>query len=112
MVSPETQMNEVIYEMSRKRLGMTTVVEAGRLVGLISDGDLRRLLEREGKTALDLRARDAMNSAPRTISPKALAVRALNEMEHAKITSLVVVNGTDTVVGVVHLHDLWQIGAV
>jgi arabinose-5-phosphate isomerase len=112
IVSPDTQMSEVIYEMSRKRLGMTTVVEAGRLVGLISDGDLRRLLEREGKAALDLRARDAMNRAARRISPEALALRALHEMEHAKITSLVVVKGTDEVVGVVHLHDLWQIGAV
>ncbi len=110
-VSPVTPMGEVIYEMSRKRLGMTTVIEAGKLVGLISDGDLRRLLEREGAAALGVAAGVAMNPSPRTIAPEELAVRALGIMEQAKITSLVVVDPNRGVLGVVHLHDLWKTGA-
>jgi arabinose-5-phosphate isomerase len=110
-VAPATPMGEVIYEMSRKRLGMTTVVEAGKLVGLISDGDLRRLLERKGSSALHETAGTAMNSSPKTIAPEELAIRALGMMEEAKITSLVVVDSDRTVLGVVHLHDLWKTGA-
>jgi arabinose-5-phosphate isomerase len=92
--------------MSRKRLGMTTVVENGKLVGLISDGDLRRLLERDGAPALQKTAGEAMNPSPKTIREEDLAVRALGAMEAAKITSLVVVDETRMVVGVVHLHDV------
>ena len=110
-VSLSTPMGEVIYEMSRKRLGMTTVIEAGRLAGLISDGDLRRLLEREGAAALGVAAGVAMNPSPRTIAPEELAVRALGIMEDAKITSLVVVDPDCKVLGVIHLHDLWKTGA-
>jgi arabinose-5-phosphate isomerase len=105
-VSLATPMGEVIYEMSRKRLGMTTVVENGKLVGLISDGDLRRLLERDGAPALQKTAGEAMNPSPKTIREEDLAVRALGAMEAAKITSLVVVDETRMVVGVVHLHDV------
>src|SRR5271163_3995801 len=107
-VAPATPMGEVIYEMSKKRLGMTTVTESGRLVGLISDGDLRRLLERQGAKALDKTAGDAMNRSPKTVSAGELAVRALDAMEAVKITSLVVVDEVHTVLGVVHLHDLLQ----
>ncbi len=103
-----TPMTDVIYEMSRKKLGMTTVEEDGRLVGIISDGDLRRLLERDGPDALKKTAGDAMNPHPRTISAQELAVRALNMMEEKKITSLVVVDAAGTTEGVVHLHDLWE----
>jgi len=110
-VAPETPMRDVIYEMSRKRLGVTTVTENGKLVGLISDGDLRRLLEREGAAALTKSAGAAMHGSPRTIAPEELAVRALGIMEEAKITSLVVVDAAGGVVGMVHLHDLWQTGA-
>ncbi|AXC14658.1 Arabinose 5-phosphate isomerase [Acidisarcina polymorpha] len=110
-VDPQTRMSEVIYEMSKKRLGVTTVIEAGRLVGLISDGDLRRLLQRDGASVLDKTAADAMNQSPRTISGEELAVRALGVMEEAKITSLVVIDEQRLVLGVVHLHDLWQAGA-
>jgi arabinose-5-phosphate isomerase len=105
-VSPETPMGEVIYEMSKKRLGMTTVTESGRLVGLISDGDLRRLLEREGVNVLHKTAGEAMNRSPKTISAEELAVRALGAMEEAKITSLVVVDEAQVVQGVIHLHDV------
>ncbi len=105
-VAPVTPMGEVIYEMSKKRLGMTTVTEAGRLVGLISDGDLRRLLEREGAGALGKSAGEAMNRSPKTIAAGELAIRALGLMEEWKITALVVLGEEQTVLGVVHLHDV------
>ncbi|HKW19684.1 MAG TPA: SIS domain-containing protein [Terriglobales bacterium] len=106
-VSPQTKMPDVIYEMSRKKLGVTTVVEAGRLVGIISDGDLRRLLERKGKDVLDLTAGDCMTRDPKTISPHEFAATALALMEEGKITSLVVVADGKKLEGIVHLHDLW-----
>jgi arabinose-5-phosphate isomerase len=108
-VSRATPMKDVIYEMSRKKLGMTTVEDSGRLIGIISDGDLRRLLERDGPDALKKTAGDAMNPHPRTIFAGELAVRALSVMEEKKITSLVVVDLAGTIEGVVHLHDLWEI---
>ena len=103
-----TPMTDVIYEMSSKKLGMTTVEEGGRLIGIISDGDLRRLLERDGPDALKKTAGDAMNPNPRTISAEELAVRALSMMEEKKITSLVAVDTAGMIEGVVHLHDLWE----
>lgn len=111
-VARSTPMPQVIYEMSRKKLGMTTVVshsESGpTLLGIISDGDLRRLLERVGPHALERTAGAIMNCEPQTIPPTASASDALVQMEEKKITSLVVVqNGI--VEGVVHLHDLWQL---
>lgn len=106
-VSPETKMPAVIYEMSRKKLGVTTVVEGETLRGIISDGDLRRLLERRGKDALDLTAGECMTRNPKTISGHEFAASALAIMEEQKITSLVVVNQDSTVEGIVHLHDLW-----
>ena len=106
-VSAGTMMTDVIYEMSRKKLGITTVQDDGRLLGVISDGDLRRLLEREGGAGLSRTAGEAMNVRPRTIGAGELAARALAELESRKITSLVVVNGAGRVEGVLHLHDLW-----
>jgi len=110
-VSPGTPMPEVIYEMSHKKLGMTTVLESktGRLVGMISDGDLRRLLERDGSHALEHTAGDIMNPRPITIDGKTLASVALTLMENKKITSLIVVDQDGRVSGVVHLHDLWSL---
>jgi arabinose-5-phosphate isomerase len=102
-----TKMSDVIYEMSRKKLGMTTVVEGKRLLGVISDGDLRRLLERRGKDVLDLTAAECMTRDPKTIHPQEFAATALAIMEEKKITSLVVVDSNQEVEGVVHLHDLW-----
>ena len=102
-------MPQVIYEMSRKKLGMTTVLEDGRLAGLISDGDLRRLLERDGSHALEHTAGDIMNPRPLTIDGSALALSALALMEEKKITSLIVVAADGRVEGVVHLHDLWTL---
>ena len=109
MVAPETAMKDVIYEMSSKGLGMTVVAREGELAGIISDGDLRRLLEREGPRGLERTAGEVMHSGPKTIAPAELAVRALGVMEEARITSLVVVEGA-AVAGVVHLHDLWNTG--
>jgi arabinose-5-phosphate isomerase len=107
-VGPTTAMRDVIYEMSKKRLGVTTVIANGKLVGLISDGDLRRLLERDGAGALEKTAGEAMNRSPRTVSAGELAIRALDAMEEAKITSLVVVDEGARVQGVIHLHDVVQ----
>lgn len=105
-VAPQTKMPDVIYEMSRKGLGITTVTENKKLVGVISDGDLRRLLERQ-KDVLHLTAAECMTIHPKTIHPDEFAATALNIMEQKKITSLVVVNGTGDVEGILHLHDLW-----
>jgi len=105
-VSPQTKMPDVIYEMSRKGLGITTVTKSKKLLGVISDGDLRRLLEKQ-KDVLHLTARECMTANPKTIRADEFAATALNIMEQKKITSLVVVNGTGEVEGIIHLHDLW-----
>jgi arabinose-5-phosphate isomerase len=110
-VTAQTKMPDVIYEMSRKKLGMTAVVEGDRLLGVISDGDLRRLLEQRGKDTLDLTAQDCMTRTPKTIGAQEFAATALARMEEMKITSLVVVDGDAggqrRLLGIVHLHDLW-----
>jgi arabinose-5-phosphate isomerase len=103
-----TPMPDVIYEMSRKSLGMTAVTdERGVLMGVISDGDLRRLLQ-ASPDPLKLRADQAMNRNPKTINGHELATAALLKMEELKITSLVVLDSDQTVAGVIHLHDLWR----
>jgi len=107
-VTPQTKMPDVIYEMSRKKLGVAAVVEGERLVGIISDGDLRRLLEKRGKDALDLIAQEAMTKNPQTIAAREFAASALALMEEKKITSLMVVDGSGILEGIVHLHDLWS----
>jgi arabinose-5-phosphate isomerase len=106
-VARGTKMPDVIYEMSRKKLGVTAVVEGERLVGIVSDGDLRRLLERKGKDVLDMSAEECMTRDPKTISGQEFAATALAIMEERKITSLVVVDGDMKLEGIVHLHDLW-----
>jgi arabinose-5-phosphate isomerase len=107
-VGPHTKMPDVIYEMSRKKLGVTAVVEGARLVGVISDGDLRRLLEKRGKDVLDLTAGECMTINPRTIAAQQFAATALALMEEKKITSLMVVDEDQRLQGIVHLHDLWS----
>lgn len=106
-VAGNTRMSDVIYEMSRKKLGMTTVVQGEKLLGVISDGDLRRLLEKRGKDVVDLTASECMTAQPKTIARHEFAATALAIMEEKKITSLVVVDSDRTLQGVVHLHDLW-----
>jgi arabinose-5-phosphate isomerase len=108
LVSEETPMREVIYEMSRKTLGMTAVSdENGKLAGVISDGDLRRLLER-ASDPLRLKAGECMSRNPKTIAAGQAATAALAIMESMKITSLVVIDGENRILGVIHLHDLWR----
>jgi arabinose-5-phosphate isomerase len=107
VVRTSTAMKDVIHEMSSKRLGMTCVVdEAGRLAGVFTDGDLRRQMERTLRV-LELTAGDVMTPNPITIDRNQLAVEALRVMETRKVTSVVVVDGSRIVHGVVHLHDLW-----
>jgi len=109
VVATSTSMTDVIYEMSSKKLGITTVQDQGELRGVISDGDLRRLLEKEGGAALSRSAGEAMNANPRTIASTELAATALAILEAHKITSLVVVGVDQAVEGVLHLHDLWGV---
>ena len=106
-VSSQTKMPDVIYEMSRKKLGVTAVVDGEKLLGVISDGDLRRLLEKRGKDVLDLTAGECMTKNPRTIAAGEFAATALALMEEKKITSLMVVGAGGKLEGIVHLHDLW-----
>ena len=106
-VALTTRMPDVIYEMSRKKLGVTAVVEGGRLIGIVSDGDLRRLLEKRGKDVMDLTAGEAMTKDPKTIAAAEFAATALALMEEKKITSLMVVDAAGMLEGIVHLHDLW-----
>jgi arabinose-5-phosphate isomerase len=107
IVRSDTLMTDVIYEMNSKGLGMTCVVDGDcRLVGIITDGDLRRHLN--GRNVLDRAAGEVMTPDPVTIAPTLLATQALNTMEQRKITSLVVVSGEMAVQGVIHLHDLWH----
>lgn len=111
-VAPTATMPQIIHEMSTKRLGMTLVQSHNKLLGILSDGDLRRLLERNGPHAFHKTAAEMMNPKPRTIPPETLAIDALILMEQRRITSLVVVEDGDKgemAVGVVHLHDLWDV---
>jgi arabinose-5-phosphate isomerase len=109
IVQAGTPMRDVIYEMSSKGLGMTCVVDGGdALLGIITDGDLRRHMNR-APGILELTAADVMTRGPVAIGPSTLAAEALNVMESRKITSIVVVaDGTKRVAGVVHVHDLWR----
>ena len=113
LVPLDAPMKDVVYEMSKKRLGITGVVDgAGRLAGVVSDGDLRRLLEREGEKAWSADAAGAMNRAPKTIAASAFATEALRLMEGKKITSLFIVGSEGRPEGIVHLHDLWGVESI
>jgi arabinose-5-phosphate isomerase len=108
IVAADTPMRDVIYEMSSKGLGMTSVVDSDRmLAGIITDGDLRRHMAR-GPGIMELTASQVMTRNPVSIPPVTLAAEALNIMERRKITAIVVVDGENRVSGVVHLHDLWR----
>jgi len=104
------KMPDVIYEISKKGLGMTTAVDSeGRLAGILTDGDLRRLMQQRGAATMDLVVGDCMNRTPQTLPPGELAGSALRLMEQRKITSLVVIDAERKPLGVVHLHDLWTL---
>jgi arabinose-5-phosphate isomerase len=108
-VGPDTAMKDVLFEMTRKRLGLTTVTDGdGRLLGMISDGDLRRQMERHGYTLLDHTAAECMTKSPVLIARRELATRALDVMESRKITALLVTDPEGRIEGVLHLHDLWK----
>ena len=108
-VTASTSMRQAIYEMSKKGLGITAVTdEVGRLLGCISDGDLRRLLE-TGEALLDRPAGSCMHPGPRTIDRAELASAALKLMEDHRITSAFVCDGDRRLEGVVHIHDLWRL---
>jgi arabinose-5-phosphate isomerase len=113
LVAIGAPMKDVVYEMSKKRLGITGVVDGeGRLAGVVSDGDLRRLLEREGEGAWATDAAGAMNRIPKTIASGAFATEALRLMEERKITSLFIVGEDGRPKGIVHLHDLWGVESI
>jgi arabinose-5-phosphate isomerase len=107
-VAPETPMADVFHEMSAKKLGMTTVINAdGTLAGILTDGDLRRLMEKHGGKVVDMKLADCITRDPQTIGPSVLASEALTLMEKRRITCVIVVDAAKKVQGVVHLHDLW-----
>jgi len=109
-VPATAKIPDVIYEMSKKGLGMTTVVDAeGRLEGILTDGDLRRMMAAKKSAAFEMTARDCMTRHPVTIPPEQVASAALNLMEQRKITSVVVADADRRVLGVVHIHDLWTL---
>ena len=109
-VSPEAKMPDVIYEMSKKGLGMTTVLDReGKLHGIVTDGDLRRLMQKRGGETLGLSAAESMTRNPVTIAATELASTALALMEQRKITSIVALDSKSRVAGVIHLHDLWTL---
>jgi arabinose-5-phosphate isomerase len=109
-VALDTRMPDAFHEMSKKGLGMTTVLHPdGRLAGIITDGDLRRLMVKQGGATLEMNAGACMTRSVQTIGPHVLASEALNLMERRKITSIVVVDESEGVLGVVHLHDLWTL---
>jgi arabinose-5-phosphate isomerase len=108
IVTLDTVMRDIIYTMSSKGLGMTSVVDGeGRLRGIITDGDLRRRMA-VTPDIQGLTARDVMTSHPITVTPETLAVEALALLEQRKITAVVVIDGERRVEGVLHLHDLWR----
>ena len=108
-VHAATPIKEVLFEMTRKRLGLTTVVEPDdTLLGIISDGDLRRQLERHGNSILDKSAAECMTRDPVRVERREFAMRALDLMESRRITSLMVTDEQGRIEGVLHLHDLWK----
>ncbi len=108
-VHEQSPMKNVINEISQKKLGMTCVVDdKHRLVGIITDGDLRRALQKYKDKLLHKKAKDCMTPDPITIDKDDLATKALHLMEENKITSLIIKNRKGKIEGVIHLHDLWQ----
>jgi arabinose-5-phosphate isomerase len=107
-VSSDALMKDVIYEISRKGIGVTSVVDSqDRVVGIISDGDLRRHLEKDERL-LQRTAEDCMTTHPKAIPEEELATKALNLMEQMRITSLLVLDEENRLKGIIHIHDLWK----
>ena len=110
VVAPETDIKQVIVEISQKMLGVTAVLDGEHIVGVITDGDIRRMLSRYDQIK-GLRARDIMTTHPKTIAAEVLAVDALDFMQNHKITQLLVTR-QGKYVGVIHLHNLIQDGII
>ena len=108
-VKPETSMQEVILEISGKRLGVTAVVEDGQVVGAITDGDLRRAIQHHAEI-MKLQAKDIMTRNPKTIHENTLAVDALQMMKDHQITNIFVVSDDNRYLGVIHIHDIIKEG--
>jgi arabinose-5-phosphate isomerase len=110
VVPATAKMPDVIYEMSRKGLGLAAVTDAdGKLLGIITDGDLRRVMQQRKQNVLELTARDCMTQNPVRLARTELAAAALRIMEEKKITSVLVVDEDGRLEGVVHIHDLWTL---
>ncbi|ENW83827.1 MULTISPECIES: SIS domain-containing protein [unclassified Acinetobacter] len=110
-VKPDTPMNKVLYEISDKRLGLTTVVDENDiLLGIFTDGDLRRMIDQQQGFDVNLPVAEVMTKNPLTISQEARAVEALEKMHERKINQFVVVDYTNKVIGVISMHDLIQAG--
>ncbi|KOP91541.1 SIS domain-containing protein [Acinetobacter baumannii] len=110
-VSPDTPMNQVLYEISNKRLGLTTIVdEQDHLLGIFTDGDLRRLIDKQQGFDVNLPVSEVMTKKPSTISQEARAVEALQQLNQKKISQFVVVDDQNKVIGVISMHDLIQAG--
>ncbi|WP_396148764.1 SIS domain-containing protein [Flavobacterium sp.] len=109
-VAPDSNVQTVIFEISEKRLGVTAVVENDKIIGIITDGDIRRMLSKT-ETITGIKARDIMTKNPKMIQPNDMVVEALNTMEDFSITQLIVAED-DTYKGVIHLHDILKEGIV
>jgi arabinose-5-phosphate isomerase len=111
LASPDTRMDQAIVAMTAKRFGCLGIVEDGRLVGIITDGDLRRALDGEGgPPLLGRRAAEVMTRRPRSIGPDQLAAEALRQMNAHAITALLVTDEAGRPVGILHVHDLLRAG--
>nr|MBP7103339.1 CBS domain-containing protein [Bacteroidales bacterium] len=110
-VNPSDNLNTIIYEISSKRLGVTAVIDNNKIVGIITDGDLRRMLQ-SSQNIQNIKAEDIMSRAPKLINENEMAVKSLEIMRTNNITSLLVINDNKEYVGVVHLHDIIREGII
>jgi arabinose-5-phosphate isomerase len=110
MVTPDTSIKKAIFEISEKRLGVTAVIENDKIIGIITDGDIRRMLN-DVDTIADLTAKDIMSKNPKFVSSETMVVDALNILEDFSITQLIVADNGEYK-GVLHLHDILKEGIV
>ena len=112
-INKDAPLKDVIMEISSNKLGMAIVVdEDGKVFGIVTDGDLRRLMEKKEKDIFKTTAKEMMSTNPKTIEKSALAARALQIMEKHSITSLIITNGSKGPTGIIHLHDILKAGVV
>ena len=113
LTSPAASLTEAVMEISSKRLGTTVIVGTDRkILGVITDGDVRRGIGKWGKAFFDMHAHDVMTRNPKTVSAHELAAKVLGIMEKHSITSLIVADEVNSIVGVIHLHDILKQGIV